>query len=298
MAAVNGEWGYRAMTFRRLAVLDSRIVYAAVFLSILLPLWRPLGLSISVSQGTFDVYEVVDSLSQDDTVIVSPSFAPSSEAEVYPQMEAILRHLLARKARVAFVNLNVEGRMYAEKAMTTLAPEFGYNYGEDYVILPFTPGLETAVASISDDFLGTYERDAYGTPLTETGALAGIRSINDFALVVDFNTGDTTIYYIQHAKPRGIPVIAGASGVTVPYLTPYLATGQLSGLIGGLRGAAEYETAIDNPGMALAAMDAQSLSHASILALIGLGNAAYFLAKRDDARTTRRSRQSNGGELK
>ncbi len=284
------------MTLRRLADLDSRIVYAAVFLSILLPLLWPLGLNVSVSQGTLDVYGLVDSLSQDDTVIVSPSFAPSSEAEVYPQMEAMLRHLLAKRARLAFVNLNVEGRMYAERAMSTMAPEFGYEYGEDYVILPFTPGLETAIASISDGFLETYERDAYGTPLRETGALAGIGSIDDFALIVDFNTGDTTIYYIQHANPRGVPIIAGASGVTVPYLTPYLATGQLSGLIGGLRGAAEYETAIDHPGKALQAMDAQSLSHASILALIGLGNAAYFLAKRDGARTTRRPRQSNGGE--
>ena len=84
------------MISKKLANLDSRIVYAVVFLSILLPLWRPLGLSISVSDGTLKVHGLLNALSQDDTVIVSPSFTPSTEAEVYPQMKAVLRHLLSR----------------------------------------------------------------------------------------------------------------------------------------------------------------------------------------------------------
>lgn len=285
------------MISKKLANLDSRIVYAVVFLSILLPLWRPLGLSISVSDGTLKVHGLLNALSQADTVIVSPSFTPSTEAEVYPQMKAVLRHLLSRNARIAFACLNVESQIYAEESMAALAPEFGYEYGVDYVILPFTPGMETAVAAISNNFLGTYPRDAYGTPLTEIEAVTGIRSVSDFALIVDFNTGNTAIYYIQYANPRGVRVVAGASGVTVPYLTPYLATGQLSGLIDGMRGAAEYESAIGYPGEALAAMDAQSLSHASILALIGLGNGASFLSKRGDARDAEQKKQSYGGEL-
>jgi hypothetical protein len=286
------------MTAKKLANLDSRIVYAAVFLSILLPLLKPLGLNVSVSPGTWDVYNIIDSLSPDDAVIISPSFAPGSEAEVYPQMKAILRHILTKGARVVFVNLNVEGRMYAEKTMAHLAPELGYEYGEDYVILPFTPGLETAIASMSGGLTQTYERDASGTPLKELRAMSGIASIKDFSLIVDFNTGDTAIYYVQHAKPAGVRVIAGASGVTVPYLTPYLATGQLSGLLEGLRGAAEYETAVGSPGEAMAAMDAQSLSHASILVLLGLGNAAHFLARRDDARRAGRPRNAVKNERK
>ena len=198
---------------------------------------------------------------------------------------------MSRGSQICFVNLNVEGSMYAEKAMSSLGPSYHYQYGSDYVILPFLPGQDTAIASLASDFCGTFPEDAYGNPVGEMKALGGVAAIQDFALLVDFNTGDTAIYYVQHAEPRGVKVVAGASGVTVPYLTPYLGTGQLAGLIGGLRGAAEYETAVGAPGQALAAMDAQSLSHAAILTLMAVGNGAHLWMKRQSTRL-------NGGESK
>ena len=54
---------------------------------------------------------------------------------------------------------------------------------------------------------------------------------------------------------------------------------RLKGLLGGLRPAAEYEILLEQPGEAVAMMDAQSAAHITILAFILLGNIAYFVTK-------------------
>jgi hypothetical protein len=256
--------------------LDSRLIYLAVFVSVLLPLFTPLGLPISVSDQTKDTYDLIGELPEASQVILSPSFSPSSEAEILPQLGAVLEHLMSRKARITWVNLNVEGIMYAERSMASLKDKYGYVYGVDYVVLPYLPGMQTAIASIASDFTRTFPRDAYGAALASMEALSSVKTISDFDLVVDFNTGDTSIYYLQQLQGSGVKIVSGASGVTVPYLLPYISSGQLSGLLGGLRGAAEYEMLSDRKGTAVAGMDAQSLSHGVILSFIIAGNVGFL----------------------
>lgn len=267
-----------------MARLDSRWIYLAVFVSVLLPLFTPLGLPISVSPQTRYTYDLIQGLRPGARVIISPSFSPSSDAELLPQLNAVLQHLLAQRARIAWVSLNVEGVMYAEKSMSLFKGQYGYQYGIDYAVLPYLPGMQTAIASIASDFIRTFPLDAYGSPLPEMEVMGGVQSIKDFDLIIDFNTGDTSIYYLQQLQGTGLKVVSGASGVTVPYLLPYISSGQLSGLLGGLRGAAEYEMLSGRKGTAVAGMDAQSLSHGVTLAFIIAGNLGFLTShKRGDS---------------
>jgi hypothetical protein len=63
-------------------------------------------------------------------------------------------------------------------------------------------------------------------------------------------------------------------------LYPYLKTGQLTGLIGGLRGAAEYEKLVEKPGKGILGMKAQSIAHIAIILLVLIGNASYLISRR------------------
>jgi hypothetical protein len=58
-----------------------------------------------------------------------------------------------------------------------------------------------------------------------------------------------------------------------------LRSGQINGLIGGLRGAAEYEILIDQKGKAVAGMDAQSATHLAIIVLVIMCNLFYFSSR-------------------
>jgi hypothetical protein len=63
-------------------------------------------------------------------------------------------------------------------------------------------------------------------------------------------------------------------------LYPLLRSGQINGLIGGLRGAAEYESLIGQKGKAVAGMDAQSATHVAIIVLVIICNLFYFSMRR------------------
>ena len=71
-----------------------------------------------------------------------------------------------------------------------------------------------------------------------------------------------------------------ATLISAPEYFPYVQSGQLSGLLGGLAGAAEYEEMIDRPGWGVTGMAAQSLAHVTIVLLIVLGNFVYFWNRR------------------
>ncbi len=64
---------------------------------------------------------------------------------------------------------------------------------------------------------------------------------------------------------------------------PYISSGQLHALIGGLRGAAEYETLLKIGGGGQRGMLAQASAHIYILLLILAGNVIYFVSRRRKA---------------
>ena len=65
-----------------------------------------------------------------------------------------------------------------------------------------------------------------------------------------------------------------------PDLFPFIQSGQMIGVLGGLSGAAEYEAILKYPGKATAGMSAQSIAHLIIVVFIVFGNVVYFLSRR------------------
>jgi tetrahydromethanopterin S-methyltransferase subunit D len=59
-----------------------------------------------------------------------------------------------------------------------------------------------------------------------------------------------------------------------------LSSGQLTGLLGGLKGAAEYETLVDRKGRGLKGMDSQSIVHLLLVGFIVLGNVILLYQRR------------------
>ncbi len=57
-------------------------------------------------------------------------------------------------------------------------------------------------------------------------------------------------------------------------------SGQLTGLLGGLKGAAEYETLVQRRGRGLTGMDSQSIVHVLLVLFIILGNVILLYQKK------------------
>jgi len=267
--------------FEFIGNVDRRYIYVLLVILIVYPLVKPIGLPLAMSRETRQVFETVDALPPNSIVILSPDYSPGAEAELWPQTVAITHHLMQKGHRIIALSLWADGVMYARRAMETLGPKYGYVNGVDYVIMPWVAGRDAAVSAMGRDLRSVYTQDFYGTPITQIPMYEDIRDIRDIALVVSYATGDDQDYYLQQLQAvYGTPVTGGCTAVSSPGRMPYIQSGQLSGFLSGLRGAAEYEVLVREPGLAAAGMDAQSLSHALVIVFIILGNLAYLLGSK------------------
>lgn len=264
----------------RVQNIDRRVWYFLLIVSLFIPLVSPLGLPLAVSENAQKVFDTIDALPEGSLVILSPSYSPGTDAEMWPQHAAITQHLINKKLKVIQVSLVLESVMYATRAGEEYFDKQGYVYGVDHVIMPYKAGLDVAIASMGRDFKALYTEDYMETPIDQLPLTAAMTGIEDVALIIDFMPGNTLIDYIkQIGGTYNIPITGGVTGVCIPTMMPYVMSGQCLGLLGGMRGAAEYELLVKAPGAALGGMDAQSLSHLLIIFAIAVGNLGFIMTR-------------------
>jgi hypothetical protein len=127
-----------------------------------------------------------------------------------------------------------------------------------------------------------FPNDAWGTATSALPLMQRVHTFSDVDLVFDLAAGDSIeFWWIPYGQEKyRFPFAGGCTAVMAPDLFPFLQSGQLRGLLGGLAGAAEYEGLIGHPGSATTGMRAQSVTHLIIVAFILIGNAAYFASRR------------------
>src|SRR3989475_13233835 len=108
--------------------------------------------------------------------------------------------------------------------------------------------------------------------------LEGVRRLRDVNYMVSLAAGSSGIemWYVFGKDKYRFEMAGGSTGVIAPGLYPFLRSGQINGLIGGLQGAAEYETLIQQKGSAMGGMGAQSPTQFVSIPLGLLGNGVYF----------------------
>lgn len=267
----------------KLQDIDTRIIYLLLFVVTLIPLIYPLGIPLDVSAPTRAVYDIIEGLDPaTDTVLLSFDYSPGAGIDIHSIPTAVVEHLTIRGIKWVGVGFNATGPMMADRIINDLeSRDLGLEYGVDFVNLGFMTGEEAAMRKFALDSL-SFTTDSRGNRTADLPIMQGITDIHDFAFVHGFANSDLGIFgwLRQVVDPMGIDFAVGVVTVSVPGTTPFYNSGQLKGLLGGLRGAAEYETLIERPGLAVSMMDAQSMGHMLIIGFILMGNVAYFLSKR------------------
>jgi len=218
-------------------------------------------------------------------VLVSHDYDPGVAAEMIPQAQAILHHLMERRARLINVSLAAEGVTISRGVLDQVAQEHGYQYGQDYVNLGYVVGVEVGPRSLARGFPGPGWADIVEhREFSEFPVASGVDDLGDIDLIVELAGGAESLrlWLEQVQAPRQLPMVAGVSATADPFARPYYhnrAQPQLLGLITGLVGAAEYELYSGRTGSALATMDSQSLAHIAIVLLVVFGNGAYAISR-------------------
>ena len=243
-------------------------------------------------------FEIIENLKEGDKVLLSFDFDPASEGELGPMATAFTYHCAAKKLKMYFMALWPVGPQMVDNAIeNVIKKDFPHLvYGEDYVNLGFKSGGEGVIKVIVTDFMELYSTDARGTPFKSIPMNKEISSVQDMDLVINISAGSAgTKEWVQYAVtpyPDEITLIAGCTGVQAPLLYPYIPE-QLPGLLGAIKGAAEYEKLVfdryyrdeglEVPGRyqeGVRRMGPQLVAHLLMILLIIAGNYIFFAEKK------------------
>lgn len=294
--------------------LDRRWIFLLMLLSVAIPI-----LVIGYTGKTFPevptkmaqaVFDEIEKLNEGDPVLLAFDFDPGSEGELGPMATAFTRHCAERKLKMYYLALWPVGpQMIEESIEKIIKPDFpDMVYGRDYVNLGYKSGNEGVIKVIVTDLRQLYTTDHYGTSLDNLPMMNGFRHIRQMRLIVNVSAGYVgTKEWVQYAVtpyPREVKLVAGCTGVQAPLLYPYIPQ-QLPGLLGAIKGAAEYEALVlQKYGQNILTTDAsgesvipgkyregqrrmgpQLVAHILMILLIIAGNVIFFVGKRRESRS-------------
>ena len=277
----------------KLQNLDRRVLYLLLAITVSLPLvLRKLPLPApAITPPTQSFYETIETIAadpakKDKLVIVSCNFGSGTLAENLSQTEAVLTHLCRKKLKFAMFAFNdPQGRDLGKATAERIAGQYGYEYGRDWVHWGFRPpaAIQSLLKAAVNDIPGALGTDIKGTKLAEIPVMQKVRSTSDIGLIVEMaaaNTISVWIQFFQRAGKEPIATLYCPTSVMANEAYPLLDSGQLQGMLVGLKGAGEYERLIGVPGFATQASAALSYSHVLIIGLIILGNAGMIAERK------------------
>ena len=269
----------------RLHTLDRRWLYLATVVVLL----ASFGVRIPtppgrVSVATRGLYDAIESCPPDKVVLIDSSWDQGSQAENLAQMECVVRHLCDKRVRFVVTSVGVTqfAPEFARRVVEPIAAQAGYDYGRDWVNLGYVTGadLKVLIDGLCRDLHAVWPRDAKGTPLGDLPLMRQVRSIADVHLVYCI-TYSPTPDWIGFVKGQfGIPVAFGCMSIMSPFYATYIDSGQLSGMLAGNRGAAEYESLIHHEGTGTNRITFASFGNCMILLAVLLGNLGFWASRR------------------
>jgi hypothetical protein len=155
-------------------------------------------------------------------------------------------------------------------------------YGKDYVNLGYQAGNEFVIQVMGSSFKRMFPADDHRMPYDSIPLIRDVVNFSNIDFVMEFSAGKPgTVEWVQIAVDRfGAKLGAGNTAVQAPQVYPYLRAGQLTGLLGGMSGGAEFERALKEKGMASSFMLSQMFAHATVIVFILIGNAAFLASRK------------------
>jgi hypothetical protein len=266
--------------------LDRRWIYLFVAVAVVVPLFLHVKQDIPITPEARGVYDSLEQLPAGSRVLLACDYDPGSAAEIQPMAVTFFKQAFTRRLRVVVMGLWPQGPQQADLALlealqdpsiAALQPK----YGVDYINLGFQSGNEVVIQRMGSSIPAVFPRDARGTPIGQYPIMNGVKDFGSFKFVFNISAGyPGTVEWVQFAGDRFHARIgSGSTAVQAPQVYPYVPR-QVVGLLGGMKGAAEYEEVTGFRGKGTSFMLAQSSAHVVVVIFIVIGNLAFFLTRR------------------
>ena len=269
------------MTFwEKLMNLDRRWIYLCIAIVVIIPAIWTFKVPVATTPEVKKVYDFIDEMQPGDYFYLGIDYDPSNLAELDPMTYAILNQAFSKDLKIVIACLSQFGVGMAETRLAEVGGKYGKKSGIDYCFLGYRPYPAICILTMGVDFRVTFPLDYYSVPLDSLPVMQGIKNLMDVRGVVDITGGNIADFWITYGNGRfGYPVALGLTGVMSADYYQYLQSGQIFGLIPGIKGAAEYEELSGFETTGLRSIPYQTLSPAVILLFIIISNIGYFASR-------------------
>ncbi len=281
--------------FDRMMSADRRWVFLFLALVCVITYAIDFPVKIRVTNEVEKIYTFVDTLKEGDIIFIAIDYDPNALAELHPMTYSLVEQAWRKKMRIIFTSLSQNGPGMADLAIREISDSLKKNKtyngvlypgreivnGIDYVFLGYKPYPALVIVGMGQNFRIPFPTDYYGTPLDDHPLMRGIQNYDQVKCVVDISGTSGVDMWIAYGQARyNFPLALGLTGVMAADYYPYLNSGQVFGIMGGLLGAAQYEKLTDNPGRAIDGMRVQLYAHIVIILFIVIGNVGFLMSRR------------------
>ena len=267
---------------KQIVQFDKRWIFLTVAVALIATVYYKFEQPITPSPSVKAVHEDIDNLPAGSAVLIATDFDPQARAELVPITKAVLNHCFEKDLKVLGMTFWPQGGPLGNRLFRTVGSEYGKEAGTDYVYLGYKPGaLAQVITNMGESLTSAFPQDANNQPTANMPIFQDVRSLREVDYMLDMAAGATVEPWVVYGADKyGFPMAAGCTAVQGPDLYVFTNTGQLEGIIAGLRGAADYEVLLGEPGRGVEGMPAQSTIHAIIILFVIAGNAIYFWKRR------------------
>jgi len=259
----------------RLLNVDRKILYIVFVIAVGFPMIYPVGLPLGVNYKVIDCYDQITSVPEGGNVLFCLSMFSGNYPEIEGGMVAMTRHLFSLPVNIYFISFvsPVSVTILHELVMPQVDTQ-GKIYGEDWVNFGYYVGLDTAQVSFVNDMKGLVKEDYLGNDVSGFEIMENVDTAMDFDLIISVGSSDWNNIIKNIVARTEDPYLIGQVAVNTPQMMAFYGA-EISGILDGMRGGAEYELYSGFKGVGLSQMDSQSTGHLVVIAAILIGNIGY-----------------------
>lgn len=280
--------------FQSLTRIDRRLIYLILTVLVILPFFLKFHIPQNIMPQTKRLYDFIDGLvpQENKAALVSIDYTPQTMPECHPMAISILTHCFKKRIPIIGISFDPQAPGLAIEAFNTVVIRLNacattkndsIIYGRDYIYLGWKSGRIAALMEMGEKISNVFPRDYYNNNTDSLPLMQRIKNYRDISIAIILAAADYPQEWLMYAQARyGLKLGTGLTAVMAPKYYPFLQTGQLSGMMSGMKGAAEYENLLlksghtTETGKAETGMNSQTLVHLLIIMLIIIGNIGYF----------------------
>lgn len=242
----------------KLLSVPKNVLYGLLLLATALPLYFPFPVPNRTDPSSQDWYRTLLEMPEGATIMLQSDWTNGTRGESRGQFDEMIRICMRRGLKIALCSVgDTQAPEVAKNTLAELVAEHKretgkeYKAWDDWVYAGYFPGAEGTGQAFAADFrtaLSTKRDktpDGSEKPILESPVLKNVQKLGDLACYAIITGTKSSRIMIERLGGK-VKMLASVTGVMGPETYNYYVTGQLSGLVQGLKGSYDIERMLED----------------------------------------------------